>query len=72
MIKVRLKEVARKHGIKNGYQFQKFTGYSTSMANNLWKKEWKFASLKTLNNLCNLLECTPNDLLEFKPDPEEK
>lgn len=71
MITVQLHKVASKHGITNGYQFQKFTGYSTSMAYGLWRGNWKFVNIKTLNNLCNLLKCTPNDLLEYTPDPEE-
>jgi Predicted transcriptional regulator len=41
------------------------------MAYSLWKDEWKTVNLKTLNTLCNLFKCTPNDLLEFKPDPDE-
>lgn len=25
----------------------------------------------TLNNICKLLDCTPGDILEFSPDPED-
>lgn len=72
MIHVRLHEVAAKFNIKNAYQFQVFTGFYPSMAASLWKGNWKQADLKTLNILCNLFKCTPNDLLEFTPDPEEE
>ena len=71
MIKVKLREVAGKHGIKNAYQLQKFTGFQPSMAARLWKPDWQLADLGTLNTLCNLLKCTPNDILEFTPDPED-
>lgn len=71
MISSRLRKIAGQFGIKNGYQFQKFTGFSESMSYSLWKDEWKRVDLKTLNTLCNLFKCTPNDLIEFKPDPDE-
>lgn len=25
----------------------------------------------TLNNICRVLNCTPSDILEYRPDPEE-
>lgn len=68
MIVVRIREVAKKRGIKNAYQLQKETGFHPSMAANLWKSEWEKSDLRTLNTLCNVLKCTPNDLLEFIPD----
>lgn len=71
MIKVKLHKIAAEHGIKNAYQFQKFTGYPPGMASRLWNRNWKNASLSTLNTLCNLFGCTPNDILEFSPDREE-
>ena len=71
MIKVKIREVAEKHGIKKAYQLQKLTGFLPSKAANLWKAEWQLADLETLNTLCNLFGCTPNDILEFTPDEEE-
>lgn len=71
MIKSKLREVAGNFGIKNGYQFQKFTGFTVSQSYSLWRDNWKVANLKTLNTLCNLLKCTPNDLLMYEADEEE-
>lgn len=72
MIKVKIREVAERFDVKNAYQLQNFTGFYPSMAASLWKGEWKQADLKTLNTLCNLFKCTPNDLLEFTPDREDQ
>jgi DNA-binding Xre family transcriptional regulator len=72
MIKVNIREVAEKRGIKKAYQLQKLTGFLPSKAANLWKSQWQLADLDTLNTLCNLLKCTPNDLLKFTPDPVEE
>lgn len=71
MINVKIQEVAEKLNIKKAYQLQKLTGFQPSMAARIWKGEWQLVDLGTLNTLCNLLNCTPNDLLEFTPDPEE-
>jgi DNA-binding Xre family transcriptional regulator len=70
MIKSSLREVAAKFGIENGYQFQKFTGLTVSQSYSLWRDNWKSANLKTLNTLCNLFKCTPNDLIKFEPDKD--
>lgn len=70
MIESQLRTVAKKFNIKTGYQFQKLTGFSESMSYSLWKDEWKRVDLKTLNTLCNLFECTPNDLIKFTKDTE--
>ena len=40
------------------------------MAAGIWKGDWTHSYLKTLNTLCNVLKCTPNDLLEFTPDDD--
>jgi DNA-binding Xre family transcriptional regulator len=71
MIKVKIREIAAKFNITNAYQLQNFTGFYPSKAANLWKGNWQKADLDTLNTLCNLLKCTPNDLLEFTPDEME-
>ncbi len=72
MIEIKIQEVAKKSGIETGYKLQQETGFQTGMAYRLWKGDWKQADLKTLNTLCNALHCTPNDLLEFTPDPKEE
>ena len=72
MIKVKIKEIASQYNIKNAYQLQKLTGFSPSKAANCWEGEWKRADLETLNTLCNLFGCMPNDILEFTPDKVEE
>ena len=71
MIEVKFHEIARKNGINNSYQLEQATGWSPGQAARLWNKEWKRSDLGTLNTLCNLFKCTPNDLLEFTPEVDE-
>ena len=70
MIVIRLREVAKKSGVETAYQLQKLTGIQNSQAYKLWKEDWGSIYPKTLNTLCNALKCTPNDLMEFRPDEE--
>ena len=70
MIKVKIKEVAARMGVEKAYQLEKLTGFFPSKAANCFKGEWIRVDLETLNTLCNFLKCTPNDLLEFTPDPD--
>lgn len=71
MIKVKIQEIAQKFNIKNAYQLQNLTGFYPDKAKHIWKGEWKRADLETLNALCNVFKCTPNDILVFTPDEEE-
>jgi DNA-binding Xre family transcriptional regulator len=68
MIKVRIKEVAESRGITTAYQLQKATGVYPSMALKWFKNDLKAVDLKTLNLLCRVLKCQPEDLLEYTPD----
>lgn len=72
MIKVKVREIAKEHNITTAYQLQVFTGFYPDKAAYLWKGDMKRADLNTLNTLCNLFKCTPNDILEYTPDAEEE
>lgn len=71
MIEIKIQEAAKKAGVETGYQLHKVTGFHVTMCYRLWAGDWKQSDLKTLNTLCNVLKCTPNDILEFTPDNEE-
>jgi DNA-binding Xre family transcriptional regulator len=70
MIVVDLKEAAKRKGITSSYKLQKATGFDISMAARIWRGKWVQLHLKTLNTLCNALECSPNDILRFTPDKD--
>ncbi len=58
-----IRKAANKMGVKNAYQFQKVTGFSSSLSCLLWKDDLNRIDLRTLNTLCNLFDCTPNDII---------
>jgi DNA-binding Xre family transcriptional regulator len=72
MIRVNIRENAINSGITTAYKLQQKTGFHPTMAYRLWKEDWKQSDLKTLNTLCNVLKCTPSDILVFTPDPIEE
>lgn len=62
MIKVTIRQAARRVGIKNAYQLQERAGISPTMAAYLWRGN-KLPKLETLDMLCEVLECELADLI---------
>ncbi len=71
MITTRIKEVAEKRGITTAYQLQKVTGLPPSMAARLFRDEVDMIALRTLDRLCTVFKCKPNDLLKHEPSSDE-
>ena len=44
-------------------------GLSALAVSGIWNNASLRVDLKTLNALCNALNCTPGDLFEYEPDP---
>ena len=63
MITVRIRERAQEKGLKTAYQLQKATGAQPSAAAKWYRNEMKAIGIETLDLLCRVLDCTPNDLL---------
>jgi DNA-binding Xre family transcriptional regulator len=70
MITSQLRKAAARRGIKNAYQLQKAADFPVGQAYRLWNDNWQQLNLRTLNKLCNALQCTPNDLLFYTPDKD--
>jgi excisionase family DNA binding protein len=64
MIKMKLQETARKHGLTTAYTLQKALNCSPTMASRLWNGRFKQIGIETIGSLCDLFDCQPNDLFE--------
>jgi DNA-binding Xre family transcriptional regulator len=64
MIKIKLQETARKHGLTTAYTLQKALNCSPTMASRLWNEKFKQIGIETIGSLCDLFDCQPNDLFE--------
>jgi DNA-binding Xre family transcriptional regulator len=71
MITVTIREQAEKRGITTAYQLQKATGVQPSMAAKWWKNDLEKIGIQTIDLLCRVLKCKPNDLLKYEPDTNE-
>ncbi len=64
MIKIKLQETARTHGLTTAYTLQKALNCSPTMASRLWNERFKQIGIETISSLCDLFDCQPNDLFE--------
>jgi DNA-binding Xre family transcriptional regulator len=67
MIKVSIREIAIKNGIKTAYQLQKLMNLQPSMAAKWFKNDLKMIGIESLNSLCEALDCEPSDILKYTP-----
>ncbi len=71
MITITIREQAEKKGITTAYQLQKATGVQPTVAARWFRNELKMIGIDSLDKLCAVLKCKPNDLLRYEPDAIE-
>jgi DNA-binding Xre family transcriptional regulator/predicted XRE-type DNA-binding protein len=65
MMKIKIRAVAEKNGLKSAYALQKALSISPTMASRLWKGEFDKIGINTLEKLCEHFQCQTNDFLEY-------
>jgi DNA-binding Xre family transcriptional regulator len=68
MLHLNLQAVFKARQIPNPYTFLLNAGFTSSTASRLLSGAGGSINLKHLTALCELLYCTPNELLEYKPN----
>jgi DNA-binding Xre family transcriptional regulator len=68
MITVSIREMAERRGITTAYQLQKAMDVPPSLAAKWWSNEMKMIGIDTLDRLCKVLKCKPNDILRFSTE----
>jgi DNA-binding Xre family transcriptional regulator len=71
MITVTIKEQAEKRGITTAYQLQKAAGVQPTVAARWFRNDLKMIGMDSLDRLCAILKCKPNDLLRYEADSNE-
>jgi hypothetical protein len=69
MLEFKIKEVLEASGIRKPLIYLQKAGFSRRKAPGLLAKTQKTITLLDLSKLCQLLQCTPNDLLYWQPTP---
>ncbi len=67
--KIKIAEIAVQHGFKNAYALQNALKCSPTMAARLWSGEFKQIGIETIEKLCELFQCSPNDLFGYDVAP---
>jgi putative transcriptional regulator len=68
MIRFRLHKVAVNQDITKIKDVAEKAGLSALAVSGIWNNASLRVDLKTMNALCNALNCTPGDLFEYTPD----
>ena len=69
MVRMKVKELLKERGHTKYWLFKRM-GLSYQNISKIMDGETEGIRFKNLENLCKLLECTPNDLFEIKFDAE--
>lgn len=72
MITIRIREMAERRGMKTAYQLMRAADVHPAVATRWWTNNLYRMDISTINKLCNVLECKPNDILVFTPDKKSK
>lgn len=70
MIKLRIKELLNRRGIKDVYTHLKKNGVSARVAGNISRDEQNKLSLALLEKLCDIGHCSANEVLVYIPKNE--
>ncbi|HEX3006829.1 MAG TPA: helix-turn-helix transcriptional regulator [Bacteroidales bacterium] len=70
MLRLRLRYLFNSKGISNPYSYMRKLRFSSNVATRLLNDYADRIELSRLEVLCTKLNCTPNDLLEYIPSPE--
>jgi putative transcriptional regulator len=71
MITVTIREQAQKRGITTAYQLQKAADVSPSVAQKWYSNILERIEIESLDKLCRVLKCKPNDLFRYEADESE-
>ncbi len=71
MLKFNLKRVFALRGIDKGYAFLIKNGFLRATAYQLAANQVQSLKIKHIETICRALNCTPNDLFEWKADEND-
>lgn len=69
-LKLHIKEIAERRGIKNARQLALKSGLNFTSAYNLWNGTAQGIHFDNLQSICDLLQADPGLLIEYQPKPK--
>lgn len=71
MLKYNLQKLFAQRGIKNRQAFLLKAGFNRQTATRIINNKFSALKLSQIEKLCLALHCTPNDIIEYTPDPQK-
>lgn len=71
MLIFNIQAVLKARQIERPFSFLVKSGFSRHAAHNILNNQTRSLRLDTIEKLCEILHCQPNDLLVFKPNPNQ-
>lgn len=68
MLRYNFKRIFKARGIEKPFTFLRKAGFSENFASRVKNNRVARLNLEYIEKLCILLNCTPNDLMEWTPD----
>ena len=72
MIQYNFDRIFKARGIERPFSFLRKSGFSDNFATRVKNNRVARLELKYIEKLCLVLKCTPNDLMEWDPDDNNK
>ena len=69
MLKYNFNRMFKARGVEKPHSYLRKAGFSPAFASKIKNNKIKRLELNELERLCLLLRCTPNDLMEWVPEP---
>lgn len=71
MLTFNFARIFKARGIEKPFSYLVNAGYSDNFATRVANSKMERMNLKDMERLCVMLQCTPNDILEWIPDKKE-
>ena len=72
MLTFNFSRIFKARGIDKPFSYLVKVGYSDNLATRIVNNRVQRLNLADIEKLCELFQCTPNDLLEWIPDSQDK
>ncbi|PYS88752.1 MAG: hypothetical protein DMF64_19595 [Acidobacteria bacterium] len=71
MIRLVVREIAQREGIKNSNALSQATGLPYETCRRLWQEKATMISLSTVERLCHVLRVRPSQLFDYEYEPDK-
>lgn len=71
MLTFNINRLLKIRGVEKPFAYMVASGFSTDFASRIIKNKTRRMDLHMVERLCELFRCTPNDLIEWEPNPEQ-